>query len=574
MQYRSASLFILLLALLLAGCSLFQPSPPPPAPGTPAASGSGTTANTPAPAPPPSPTSIVATPAAKPTNTPVQPTPTPSPVAGAISGKVRDAYSGNGIAGATLKIGSANATSDSDGSFRLTTNDATGTISASASGYASATVPYTGQSSIDLQLRPTILSGVVTDQASGKPVISATVYAYTFAPGITAAAMITAPMQVVSATTSMTGSYTLRNIPEGAQVTVAFPGYLGFRQDLDKQTRLDIALKPHVAKGIYMTYYAAGAKDFRNKLIDLIDRTELNTLVIDIKGDRGYTLYKSNVPMATTIGSNENPMIDDIGGFLKLMKQKNIYVVARIVTFKDNILTTARPELGIKNTKTGKPWIDNEELGWADPFQQEAWTYNRELAREAILLGFDEVQFDYIRFPTDGNLDVLAFSKENNAENRVAAITGFLDSVDREVKPLGGFISADVFGYTVFNPTELEIGQKFEEVAKRLDYISPMIYPSTYFVGIPNTDYLTIGGAVSHPYDVIYQSSKRARERLEGMPVVIRPWLQDFDDYAYDNRKYGVEEVKTQIKAVSDAGLSEWLLWSPSNEYTEGALGK
>lgn len=574
MQYRSATLFILLLALLLAGCSLLPPTAPPAALGTPVANGSGTATNTQPPAVTPSPTRVPATPAAQPTNTAVQPSPTPSPITGAISGKVRDAYSGNGIAGATLKIGGANATSDSDGNFRLTANGATGTISASASGYASATVPYTGQSSVELQLRPTSLSGVVTNQATGKPVMSATVYAYTFAPGITTTAMITAPMQVVSATTSITGAYTLQNIPEGAQVTLAWPGYLGFRQNIEKQTRLDIALKPHVAKGIYMTYYAAGAKDFRAKLIDLIDRTELNTLVIDIKGDRGYTLYKSNVPLATTIGSNENPMIDDIGDFLKLMKQKNIYVVARIVTFKDNMLTTGRPELGIKNTKTGKSWIDNEGLGWADPFQQEAWAYNRELAREAILLGFDEVQFDYIRFPTDGNLNVLAFSKENNAENRVAAITGFLDSVDRDVKPLGGFISADVFGYTVFNPTELEIGQKFEEVAKHLDYISPMIYPSTYFVGIPNTDYDTVGGAVSHPYDVIYQSSKRARERLAGLPVIIRPWLQDFDDYAYDSRKYGVDEVKTQIKAVSDAGLSEWLLWSPSNEYTEGALGK
>ena len=249
------------------------------------------------------------------------------------------------------------------------------------------------------------------------------------------------------------------------------------------------------------------------------------------------------------------------------LKGRGIYTIARIVVFKDNVLANHRPDLAIIDTRTGKPWIDNEKLAWVDPFREEVWKYNIAIAREAIRKGFDEVQFDYVRFPTDGRLSAARYAKPNTKETRLPAIAGFLERARREIGPTGGFVGADIFGYTAFNENDTDIGQRIEELAPHVDYLCPMVYPSGYHVGIPGTR-----NPMSNPYRVIHESIRLTRQRAAHTNVRIRPWLQDFRDYAFDRRYFGVAEVRAQIRGAQQGGATGWMLWNPKNDYTGKAL--
>jgi len=249
------------------------------------------------------------------------------------------------------------------------------------------------------------------------------------------------------------------------------------------------------------------------------------------------------------------------------LKARGIYTIGRIVTFKDNILSHGRPDLAITDMRTGKPWIDRENLGWVDPLREEVWKYNIAIAREAAARGFDEIQFDYVRFPTDGKLGAAKYSGPVNKDTRLPAIAGFLGMARRELGPLGVYVSADVFGYTAFNDNDTDIGQRIEELAPHLDYFCPMVYPSGYHVGIPG-----FRNPVQHPYEIVHESVRLIRQRSSSQKVRVRPWLQDFKDYAFDKRIFGVTEIRAQIKGADDAGAVGWMLWNPRNDYTAGAL--
>ncbi|PYN00009.1 MAG: GTP-binding protein, partial [Candidatus Rokuibacteriota bacterium] len=216
---------------------------------------------------------------------------------------------------------------------------------------------------------------------------------------------------------------------------------------------------------------------------------------------------------------------------------------------------------------TGKPWIDNEKLAWVDPFREEVWSYNIAIAKEAASKGFDEIQFDYVRFPTDGRLSAARYSRPNNKETRLPTVAGFLKRARKELGPLGVFVAADVFGYTAFNENDTDIGQRIEELAPNLDYICPMVYPSGYHVGIPG-----FRNPVTNPYEVVNQSVKLIRKRSAGLSVQVRPWLQDFKDYAFDKRIFGVTEIRAQIRGTDEGGGVGWMLWNPRNDYTGAAL--
>jgi len=237
------------------------------------------------------------------------------------------------------------------------------------------------------------------------------------------------------------------------------------------------------------------------------------------------------------------------------------------VTFKDNILATARPDLAIIDTRTNKAWIDNEKLAWVDPFREEVWNYNIAIAKEAVRKGFDEVQFDYVRFPTDGKLSAAKYAKPNSKETRLPTIAAFLERARKEIGAMGGFVAADVFGYTAFNENDTDIGQRVEELTPHLDYVCPMVYPSGYHMGIPG-----YRNPVQNPYQVVHESVRLTRKRAAHTVVRVRPWLQDFKDYAFDKRIFGVTEIKAQIKGSDDAGGTGWMLWNPKNDYTAAAL--
>ena len=328
-----------------------------------------------------------------------------------------------------------------------------------------------------------------------------------------------------------------------------------------------VRLRPRTVKAAYLTYYGIGDRRIRERVLDLVGRTELNAVVIDVKGDRGLIPYRTEVPAALAAGAQGPVIIKDFDAQLASLKAQGIYTIGRVVVFKDNVLANHRKDLAIIDTRTGRPWLDNEKLAWVDPFREEVWNYAIAIAKEAAAKGFDEIQFDYVRFPTDGKLAAARYSRPNNSTTRLPTIAAFLAKVRRELGPTGVFIAADLFGYTAFNMNDTDIGQRIEELAPHLDYICPMVYPSGYHVGIPG-----YRNPVMHPYEIVRESVRLIRQRSQQTPVQVRPWLQDFRDYAYDRRIFGVREIRAQMRGAAEGGAIGWMLWNPRNDYTADAL--
>jgi hypothetical protein len=349
----------------------------------------------------------------------------------------------------------------------------------------------------------------------------------------------------------------------GYKVAVRAPGYLRTEQMIIPHQ--EIKLMPFTPKALYLSFYGIGDRNLRQSALRLIRETELNALVIDVKGDRGMIAFKSAIPLASEVGAQKIITVKDVSGLLKYLRENGIYTIARIVTFKDPLLALKRPDLAVK-TPAGEVWQDRENLAWVDPFQKEVWDYNINIATEAAQYGFDEVQFDYVRFPDAVGLH---FSKPNTTENRVKAICGFLTEAKSRLFPYNVFLAADVFGYVNWNFNDTDIGQKLEEIIPYLDYISPMLYPSGFQYGIPG-----YRNPVANPYEIVYRTLKRAQERTQLPPVRFRPWLQAFKDYAFDGRYFAGKEIKDQINAVEKFGSNGWMLWNPRNNYFTDGLRK
>ncbi len=351
----------------------------------------------------------------------------------------------------------------------------------------------------------------------------------------------------------------------GAQLAVRAYGYQRARVDLPSanESELSVYLKPFAPKALYLSFYGFGDRSLRDSALHVIDATELNALVIDVKGDRGRIPYKSAVPLSAQVGAQETITVKDIEGLLKSLREKGIYTIARIVVFKDNPLASAKRELAVKQAD-GTLWRDREGLAWTDPFNREVWDYNLAIAEEAARYGFDEIQFDYLRFPDAAGL---VFSLPSTQESRVRAIAEFLRTARQRLVRYNVFIGADLFGYVCWNLDDTGIGQTLDAVKAYVDYLSPMLYPSGFQAGIPGCS-----DPVAHPYEIVYRSLTRAKERSGLAPVRFRPWLQAFPDYAFDRRAYGAKEIMQQIRAAEDFGSNGWMLWNPRNEYSAEGL--
>lgn len=393
-----------------------------------------------------------------------------------------------------------------------------------------------------------IASGRVIDAATGQPI---------------AGAIVTLQRQV--AQTGKDGLFQAECA--GDRLLVRAPGYLRHETGIDCQKGEDreIRLTPFTPKALYLSFFGIGNTALRQAALDLIAETELNALVIDVKGDRGLIAYKSAIPLAAEAGAQKILTVRDIRGLLASLREKGIYTIARIVVFKDDPLATERSDWAVKSNG-GTVWRDRENLAWTDPFRKEVWDYNLDIAEEAARNGFDEIQFDYVRFP---ETQEAVFSMPNTAENRTRAITGFLAQARERLAPYNVFLAADIFGYVCWNLDDTGIGQKLELVAPLLDYVSPMLYPSGFQFGIPGYSL-----PVAHPYEIVSLSLKRAGERT-GLPGVrFRPWLQAFRDYAFDRRAFSERQIRAQIQAAEDSGSDGWMLWNSHNLYSGEGLRK
>lgn len=359
---------------------------------------------------------------------------------------------------------------------------------------------------------------------------------------------------------------------------------------------------PEPMKAIYMSQCVVGTPSFREDLVALVEETELNAIVIDIKDYTGKIAFDTNNPVLADSVSDACGA-SDMKEFLEALHEKNIYVIGRITVFQDPYYTSKHPEQSVlSKSRPGEPWKDHKGLSFVSVMSKPYWAYIVELSKESHALGFDELNYDYIRWPSDGPMSDADYPSDRLAEE----VEKFWKHLYTEVKPIGVAMSADLFGMTTTNTDDLNIGQQLERALPYFDYIAPMVYPSHYpknFIGLSNPN--------SDPYKVVFHSMKEAVKRtvatstkvwtLNGQPIMdtlvipavgtstptttrevpsglytkeafsrlkMRPWLQDFD-YGGD---YGPKEVRAQIQATYDAGLTSWYLWAPSNRYTRGAL--
>jgi len=345
---------------------------------------------------------------------------------------------------------------------------------------------------------------------------------------------------------------------------------------------------PKSVKAIYMTSWVAGSKEIRSGLVKIADTTEINSIVIDIKDYTGQIAFPVEDIYLQSFDSVEK-RVTDIRDFIATLHKKGIYVIGRISAFQDPVMVKLKPELAVRRASDGGVWKDYKGITWLDAGAKDVWKYLAAIGKEAYLDGFDEINFDYIRFPSDGNMKDISYPfSENKSKSEI--MREFFAYMEKELRPTGAVLSADLFGMTSTNTDDLNIGQLLENVLPYFDYISPMVYPSHY---PPN--FMGFAKPAEKPYEVVKFSMDAAVRRTIATttsialfgeqpistttkPFVykkssydaqkIRPWLQDFNLGA----TYTADMVRKQIQATYDAGLDSWMIWNASNHYTVAAL--
>jgi hypothetical protein len=340
---------------------------------------------------------------------------------------------------------------------------------------------------------------------------------------------------------------------------------------------------PEPLKGIYMTQCVASMPSFRDKLTKLIGETELNSVVIDIKDYTGTVSFETGNPEIDKL-SGTGCKVKDMKDFVQSLHDKNIYVIGRVTVFQDPLYVKAHPELAVKRKSEGGIWKDRKGISFIDVGAKPFWDYIVSIATSSYAIGFDEINFDYIRFPSDGDMADIYFSHTGTTIKK-EMLRQFFAYIDSKLSGTGIVTSADIFGMTTTNKDDLGIGQVLEYALLNFDYVSPMVYPSHYppkFNGWPDPNKVpyeivkfSMSAAVARDkflYGEISTTTasstpdKKLMKRIN--PLQLRPWLQD-NDYPVH---YTADMVRKQIQATYDSGLTSWMLWDPANTYTREAL--
>ncbi len=352
---------------------------------------------------------------------------------------------------------------------------------------------------------------------------------------------------------------------------------------------------PDAVKGIYMSQCVVGTPNFRNSLVKFVEESDLNAIVIDIKDYSGTIGFPTTDPRFEGV-SMQSCGASDMKAFIESLHEKGIYVIGRITVFQDPHYTKRFPEQAVQSASSGGPWKDHKGLSFVDVSSREFWDYIVALSYESIAMGFDELNYDYIRYPSDGNMKDTVYQNPNRAD----ALERFFAYLHEKMEPTGVVTSADIFGMAASNTDDLGIGQVLERALPYFDYIMPMVYPSHYPDGFNG-----YGDPNDYPYEVIKYAMDKAVARtiatetsvrtLDGEPIMkkevvaatptsatttrevatgmytkpafdkqkIRPWLQDFDY----GKEYLASDILAQTKGTYDAGLTSWIFWDPGNKY-------
>lgn len=416
-------------------------------------------------------------------------------------------------------------------------------------GYDTTTLTYEGQGELEVALQPSRIVGLVRDRFTGKPLPEALVQVYSEGP---------VPILL---RTDMDGRFVIEDGSAVRGLAVKVPGYRRLAMPITQTGRLDLALEPFEARGIYIPFGLLTVPKVITELLTLVETSELNAVVVDVKSDRARLAWPSEVPLAQELRAYQADVMD-LREFLRACQTRGIYTIARMVIFKDDLLARKRPEWAVKRAD-GQMYLDLEGLAWADPFRQEVHDYCIALALEVAAMGFDEIQFDYVRFPSDGQTKGLLYNQESTFESRTRALAEFCAQARKALDLTPAFFSADVFGLTplVEPSSDMGIGQRIEDIAPHVDYISPMAYPATYISGN-----LGLDDPLVHPYEVVYGTVSKLRERTK---TKVRPWLQA---YSWRGVIYGPVELFKQRRGAEDAQSCGWLYWNAAGRYRAEAF--
>ncbi|MFH1329819.1 MAG: putative glycoside hydrolase [Actinomycetota bacterium] len=426
-------------------------------------------------------------------------------------------------------------TADEDGALTLSFTPPA-SLEVAAPGYETGvfrvtTVPPGGP--IGLQLEPVVLAGRVAD-----------------AEGNGISALVQAGGEEIA--TDDVGAFELVAALPGP-IGATKPAWLPATKEWDGTPGIfEIVMEPFVARGVRVYGPTAGSTAGFTRLLEMVEDTTINTLVFDTKEETGAVLYNSQVADARDTGAVSNTYETEV--VLAAAKERGYYTITRIVTFQDGFWAPANPEHAARNTETGGVWLNHRGLAWADPTDREAWEYPLALAVEACRLGFDEVQFDYVRFPSDGDLTVLGYDQPVDEELRVATISAFLAEAREQLHAEGCAVSADVFAIILSFPNDQGLGQRLEEASGSVDFLSPMIYPSHYSPG-----WLGFEDPNAHPSEVVGQALEAGMPRLQG--AILRPWLQAF--------YYDAAQIAEEIAQAERYGLG-WILWNATSQFEAG----
>jgi hypothetical protein len=452
------------------------------------------------------------------------------------------------IVGVTITAGGATALTGDDGRASLTAARGA-SLAATAHGYdpASATVPDDGD--LTVALRSNVVRGTITDEG-GKGVPGAKV----FVDG-----------QATYVRTDRHGGYTLPGVPTEGTLIVKLAGYRLAELPIDREMTKDVSLEPFEARALYApgaVFEGAGRLD---GLLRLIDRTEANAMVIDVKETGGYLYYETNLAEARESGADRRPIFE-LEKLLPSLKERGIYTIARMVVMKDNTVGASRPELAVRNSKTRQPWHDYGGGIWLDPYNPGVAEYIAAIAGDLADRGFDEVQLDYVRFFSDGDYATAQTNLPNTQSFRLPAIRRLFRVVSERLATERTFFSADVFPISFIAPDDQGVGQRPEVIMPYVDYFSPMVYPSHYGPGT-----FGISQPNEHPYEIIDDTLEIMNRQAAGLPMRIRPWIQDFGFGQF--RAYTAADVKAEMKALRDNDALGWMIWNARAFFTESALG-
>jgi hypothetical protein len=334
------------------------------------------------------------------------------------------------------------------------------------------------------------------------------------------------------------------------------------------------ASRPDSVRALYVNSWAAGSRGRMADLIRVADATEINAFIIDVKESDTYLAYNdTKIPLAREIGADRRPATTWLPELIDSLNARGIYAIARIVVFKDRMLAERKPELAIRHVNGGV-WRDNKGGAWVNPYDRRVWAYNVAIAREALDMGFGELQWDYVRFPdvTRTARTTMAYPGSNGtspADN----IRDFILYSKRELQGYGVPVTADVFGLVTHLEDDVGIGQQWEKIITAADAVLPMVYPSHYYRGLYGFQ-----RPHANPYEVVRLATTDAIERTRwvrdstGAAVgEVMPWLEAM---SIRGLEYGADQVRRQIQGAYDAGAKSWALWNPASRYRsfEGAL--